>query len=65
MKRLHPEHIFMGLIAAGMLTGLALMISGASMYWGFRIAVGTFLVAWVPALLAVVFVAMPRWWRGS
>jgi hypothetical protein len=65
MKRPYPEHIFIGLILAGMLAGLVISATGLSEYWGFRIMLGTFAVAWLPALFVLVFIRIPEWWRGK
>ena len=64
MKRWYPEHVFAALILVGMATGVALQVTGISPYWGIRIAIGVFAVAWLPALLVIVLIVIPRWWRG-
>jgi hypothetical protein len=61
--RLHPEHYFFGLILAGAVLGVALTLSGISPFWGFRIALGSFLIGWLPAIFALLFIAIPGWWR--
>lgn len=63
MRRLKPEFIFVGLIVGGMLTGIAMTVSGVAPQWGYRVAFGAFALGWVPALLALVFIAIPEWWR--
>jgi hypothetical protein len=58
-----PEHLFFGGILLLMLVGVVLQLTGLAPRTGFWIAVIAFGVAWLPALLALVFIAIPEWWR--
>ena len=58
-----PEHLFFGAVLGFLLAGLALQLTGLAPRADFWIAVAAFAIAWLPALLAIVFVAIPKWWR--
>jgi hypothetical protein len=58
-----PEHLFFGSVLLLMLVGVVLQLTGFAPRAGFWIAVIAFGVAWLPALLALVFFAIPEWWR--
>jgi hypothetical protein len=58
-----PEHLFFGGILLLMLVGVILQLTGFAPRAGFWIGVIAFGVAWLPALLALFFVAIPEWWR--
>jgi hypothetical protein len=58
-----PEHLFFGAVLVAMLMGAVLQLTNLAPWAGFWIAVGAFAVAWLPALFAIVFIAIPEWWR--
>jgi hypothetical protein len=58
-----PEHLFFGGILLLILVGLLLEFTGVAPQAGSWIVAGAFAAAWLPALLAILFVAIPEWWR--
>lgn len=58
-----PEQLFLGGILLLLLVGLFLQLTKVAPRAGYWIATGAFAVAWLPALLAILFVAIPDWWR--
>jgi uncharacterized membrane protein YvlD (DUF360 family) len=59
----NPEFLFLGGLFLLMMAGLVLQITGIAPRAGFWIAIFGFAVGWIPALLALVFIAIPEWWR--
>jgi hypothetical protein len=60
-----PETVFAAILAAGIVTVLFLAISGLSIVWLARIWMILFAFACVPLLGAILFVAIPEWWRSQ
>jgi hypothetical protein len=58
-----PEHLFFGGILLLILVGLLLEFTGVATQAGSWIVAGAFAAAWLPALLAILFVVIPEWWR--
>jgi hypothetical protein len=58
-----PEFLFFGSVFVLVMAGLLLQITGVAPRAGFWIAMCAFGIGWIPALLALVFIAIPEWWR--
>ena len=57
------EYLFAGGVLPFMLAGLFLEFCGIAPRVGFWIAIYAFGIGWIPAMLAVVFIVIPEWWR--
>jgi hypothetical protein len=58
-----PEHLFLGTALFLMIAGLFLQFTGLAPRAGWWIIVVAFGLVWLPAILAVIFIAIPEWWR--
>ena len=58
-----PEFLFFGGCLLLMLLGLALQLTGVAPRVGFWIGIGAFGLASLPALLVLIFIAIPEWGR--
>jgi fumarate reductase subunit D len=58
-----PEFLFFGGVFLFLIAGLFLELTGIAPRAGSWIAICAFGVAWVPALLAIVLIVIPAWWR--
>jgi hypothetical protein len=59
---LRPEHLFIGVLLVLKFSGLTLQFGGLAPRVGFWIVVGAGGLAWLPALLAIGLMVLPRWW---
>jgi hypothetical protein len=58
-----PEFLFFGSVLVLVLAGLLLQITGIAPRVGFWIGICAFGIGCLPALLALIFIAIPEWWR--
>jgi hypothetical protein len=54
------DFMFMGTVLVLMVGGLALHLTGIAPRVGLWIAIGAFGLAWVPAILAIIFITIPN-----